>query len=46
LLNVADSFPGASTGFNNEFQRLLKLVESAELGESITKTYHHAIISL
>lgn len=46
LLNVADSFPGASTGFNNEFQRLLKLVESAELGEPITKTYHHAIMSL
>ncbi|KAJ6114046.1 hypothetical protein N7523_007363 [Penicillium sp. IBT 18751x] len=46
LLNVADSFPGASTSISNEYQRLLKLVESAELGESITKTYHHAIMSL
>ena len=46
LLNVADSFPDASTGISNEYQGLIQLVESAELGEAITKTYHHAIMSL
>ncbi|KAJ6030984.1 hypothetical protein N7540_001716 [Penicillium herquei] len=48
LLNVANSFSQAraSIEISNEFQRLIMLVESAELGESVTKTYHHAIMSL
>lgn len=47
LLNDADLAMGASTDITlNEFQRLLILVESVGLGESVTKTYRHAIMAL
>lgn len=43
ILDVDISIPEASSDLSHDLQNLAKLIDSAELGESTTKTYNHAI---
>ncbi|KAJ5106233.1 hypothetical protein N7456_002908 [Penicillium angulare] len=46
FLNVADSINMENFGISDEFQTLLGLLQSANLEESVSKTYHDSIMSL